>query len=146
MQEQFKLFTVLISSINRNIRRIKTEIMAKHELKCPHVSTIYYLYVYEKLTLKELCELCREDKGAISRSVKSLEEEGLVNANDIKKKYKNKLSLTESGKAVGKDIVSKVDLAVLKATQNLCKEEKDNVYRGLSIINKNLGDFSITEE
>ena len=146
MQEQFKLFTVLIASINRNIRRIKTEIMAEHKLKCPHVSTLYYLYAYEKLTLKELCELCREDKGAISRSVKSLSEDGLVDTNFINKKYKNKLSLTEKGKIIGKDIVSKIDIAVLKATHNLGKEEKDNVYRGLSILNTNLENFSITEK
>ena len=146
MQEQFKLFTVLIASINRNIRRVKTEIMAEHKLKCPHVSTLYYLYSFERLTLKELCELCNEDKGAISRSVKSLEEEGLVDTNFINKKYKNKLSLTEKGKAIGKDIVSKIDIAVLKATQDLSEEDKDNVYRGLSIINKNLESFSITEK
>ena len=43
MQERFKIFTVLIANINREIRRVKTEIMANHNLKCPHVSTIYYL-------------------------------------------------------------------------------------------------------
>ena len=146
MQEQFKLFTVLIASINRNIRRVKTEIMAEHELKCPHVSTTYYLYAQEKMTLKELCELCREDKGAISRSVKSLAEDGLVDTNSISTKYKNKLCLTEKGKEIGKDIASKIDIAVKKATENLTEEEKDYVYRCLSIINNNLANFSLSEK
>ncbi len=146
MQEQFKLFTVLIASINRNIRRVKTEIMAEHKLKCPHVSTIYYLYAQEKLTLKELCELCREDKGAISRSVKSLAEDGLVDTNSISKKYKNKLCLTQKGKEIGKNIACKIDIAVKKATENLTEEEKDYVYRGLSIINNNLANFSLSEK
>ena len=141
MQEQFKLFTVLISSINRNIRRVKTDIMAEHDLKCPHISTLYYLYVEGNLTLKELCELCREDKGAISRSVKSLAEDGLVDTNSISTKYKNKLSLTEKGKIIGKDIANKIDVAVQKATEGLSEDEKDFVYRGLSIINKNLEAF-----
>ena len=141
MQEQFKLFTVLISSINRNIRRVKTDIMAEHDLKCPHISTLYYLYVEGHLTLKELCELCREDKGAISRSVKSLAEDGLVDTNSISTKYKNKLSLTEKGKIIGKDIANKIDVAVQKATEGLSEDEKDFVYRGLSIINKNLEAF-----
>ena len=145
MQEQFKLFTVLIASINRNIRRVKTEIMAEHELKCPHVSTIYYLYVEEKLTLKELCELCREDKGAISRSVKSLAEDGLVDSNYISKKYKNKLSLTEKGKIIGKEIANKIDIAVREATEGLTEEEKDYVYHGLSTINKNLQNLCSSE-
>lgn len=138
MKEDFKLFTVLIASINRNIRRVKTEIMAKHSLKCPHVSSIYYLYVEEKLTLKELCEKCNEDKGAISRSVKSLEEEGLVNTNFINKKYKNKLSLTEKGKEIGKDIAEKIDIVIEKAIEGLSIEDKQVIYRGLGIIRKNL--------
>ena len=146
MQEQFKLFTVLISSINRNIRRVKTDIMAEHDLKCPHISTLYYLYAEGNLTLKELCELCREDKGAISRSVKSLAEDGLVDTNSISTKYKNKLSLTEKGKIIGKDIANKIDVAVQKATEGLSEDEKDFVYRGLSIINKNLEAFSPAEK
>ena len=146
MQEQFKLFTVLIASINRNIRRVKTEIMADHKLKCPHVSVIYYLYAQEKLTLKELCDLCREDKGAVSRSVKSLAEDGLVDSNSISTKYKNKLSLTEKGLVVGKDIAKKIDIAVQEVTRNLAEDEKESVYRNLSIINKNLEEFSLTKK
>jgi len=146
MQEQFKLFTVLIASINRNIRNVKTEIMKTHKLKCPHVSTLYYLYVEEKLTLKELCELCNEDKGAISRSVKSLAEDGLVDTNFISKKYKNKLSLTQKGKIIGKDVATKIDMAVKHATQDLSQDEINSVYRGLGIINKNLETFSITKK
>ena len=143
MKEDFKLFTVLIASINRNIRRVKTEIMAKHSLKCPHVSSIYYLYVEEKLTLKELCEKCNEDKGAISRSVKSLEEEGLVYTNFINKKYKNKLSLTEKGKEIGKDIAEKIDIVIEKAIEGLSIEDKHAIYRGLGIIRKNLQKVNI---
>ena len=143
MQEQFKLFTVLIASINRNIRKVKTEIMKKHNLKCPHVSTLYYLYVQERLTLKELCELCNEDKGAISRSVKSLAEDGLVDTNFISKKYKNKLCLTDKGKVIGKDVVTKIDMAVKHATQDLSEDEISCVYRGLGEINKNLDTFCL---
>ncbi len=143
MQEQFKLFTVLIASINRNIRRVKTEIMKEHDLKCPHVSALYYLYSQEKLTLKELCELCNEDKGAISRSVKSLAKDGLVDTNSINKKYKNKLSLTDKGKVIGKAVATKIDMAVKHATQCLSEDEINSVYRGLGLINKNLETFSL---
>ena len=117
MQEHFKLFTVLIASINRDIRHVKTQIIAEHKLKCPHVSTLYYLYVENGLTLKELCDKCNEDKGAISRSVKSLEQEGLVDTNSIQKKYKQKLQLTERGKVIGKDVAEKIDLVIKKQSR-----------------------------
>ena len=146
MQEQFKIFTGLIASINRNIRKVKTEIMAEHNLKCPHVSPLYYLYTEKELTLKQLCQKCNEDKGVMSRSVKSLEGEGLVDTNFINKKYKNKLRLTESGKEVGKEISEKINCAIIDATKGLTDEDKECIYRSLTLINKNLQEFKITKE
>lgn len=146
MQEKFKIFTGLISTINRNIRRIKTEIMAEYNLKCLHVSTIYYLYVEKQMTLKELCEVCNEDKGAISRSVKTLEAEGLVENNLTERKYKNKLFLTKKGMVMGKQIADKIDKAIDFAIQGLSEDQRTNIYRGLGIICKNLSDFKVTKE
>lgn len=147
MQEKFKIFTALISTINRNIRRIKTEIMAEHNLKCPHVSTIYYLYVRGELTLKELCEACNEDKGAVSRSVKSLEKEGLVEKDDATEaKYKNKLFLTAKGKELGKQIAEKIDNAVEYAVKEISAEDKQCIYTNLDIIATNLEKFKVTNE
>lgn len=145
MQETFKLFTGLIADINRNIRRIKTEIMAEHELKCPHVSTIYYLYVQKELTLKELCEKCNEDKGAISRCVKSLEKEGLIDTTDVNKKYKNKLKLTEKGKSVGEDIAKKINVAIQKATEGLTEDDQNDLYHSLKTICDNLTKTNFTK-
>ncbi len=146
MQEHFKLFTTLIASINREIKHVKTQIIADHNLKCPHVSTLYYLYVENGLTLKELCEKCNEDKGAISRSVKSLELEGLVEMSSLQKKYKQKLMLTEKGKEIGKDVAKKIDIAVKRAIENLSDEDKNCVYRSLSIISQNLSKLDFTNE
>lgn len=146
MQEHFKLFTSLISSINREIRHVKTQIMEKHNLRCPHISTLYYLYVDNGLTLKELCEKCNEDKGAISRSVKSLEEEGLVKTHTTQKKYKQKLKLTEKGKEIGRDVADKIDITVKKAIENLSDEDKACVYRSLKTISENLEKVDFTTE
>ena len=68
MQERFQTFTVLITKLNRCIRKIKTEEMAEFDLKSPHVSCLYYLYKADSLTAKELCDICEEDKANISRS------------------------------------------------------------------------------
>ena len=47
MIERFETFTVLITKISRSIRKIKTEEMAKFNLKSPHVSCLYYLFKSE---------------------------------------------------------------------------------------------------
>ena len=145
MQEKFKLFYSLISKINKNIRRIKTEIMLEHDIKCPHVSTLYYLYAEGEMTLKQLCDVCKEDKSAISRSIASLEKNGLVNSQE-EGKYKNKLSLTQKGLEIGKEISAKIDTAIEFAVQGLGVEDRDIIYAGLGVIANNLGKFKISKE
>ena len=76
--ERFKTFTLLVSNINRSIRKIKNEEMAEFGLKSPHVSCLYYLYTEESLTAKELADICDEDKAALSRSIVALEKLGYI--------------------------------------------------------------------
>ena len=78
MENRYEAFTLLVSSISRSIRRIKTDAVAEYGLKSPHVTCIYYLYKQPGMTAAELCEQCDEDKAAISRSLFYLEENGFL--------------------------------------------------------------------
>ncbi|MBO5068153.1 MAG: hypothetical protein J6C62_07115 [Clostridia bacterium] len=138
MQEGFKTFSIYISTINRNIRRLKTEIMAKYDLKCPHVSSFYYLYTDGPLTAKELCDLCQEDKGALSRSIDYLEKEGFIENVQKGRKYKVPLSLTEKGKVIGKYLVGKIDEYFNKASVGLSEADRVALFKGLAIVSENL--------
>ena len=139
MQERFKTFTVLISNISRCIRKIKTEEMAEFNLKSPHVSCLYYLYRCGELTSKELCDICGEDKAAMSRSVEYLEANGYIYCeSDAKKRYKNPLKLTEKGVNVGKTIAEKIDMMLDKASDGLSEEKRKIMYGSLWLINQNL--------
>ena len=139
MDERFQLFTVLISSINRSIRRIKTEEMAEFELKSHHVSCLYYLYKAGSLTAKELCDICEEDKANISRSIKDLENKGyLFCSTNRAKRYQSPLSLTEQGKVLAANIETKVNNVLALASQGMSEEERQIMYRCLSVIDKNL--------
>ena len=87
--ERFEHFTVLITNITRNIRKIKTEEMAKWNLRSHHVSCIYYLYIKGALTLRKLCEICKDDKANMSRSIDYLEAENfIVQKNNLKKRLR----------------------------------------------------------
>ena len=138
MQEGFKSFTVMVRQINRNIKRLKTDLMAEFNLKCPHVSSFYYLYTDGPLTAKELCEVCQEDKGALSRSIDYLEKEGFIVNLDRRKKYKSPLSLTEKGKVIGKHLAEKIDQMFLKASGDISKEDRAILFNSLAIVNDNL--------
>ena len=139
MENRFKLFTVLNSKINRCIRKIKTDEMAEFELKSTHVSCLYYLYVEDTLTAKELCDICDEDKAAISRSIDFLENSGYLKCDSkTVKRYKSPIELTEKGKLVAKKISEKIDRVLDEASVGLTEENRVVFYQSLSLISENL--------
>ncbi len=139
MEKRFETFTVLISKISRNIRKIKTEEMLEFNLKSPHVSCIYYLYKYNTLTAKDLCDICDEDKAAISRSLVYLENNGYLScSSNAKKRYKAYLELTQKGKEIGKILCEKIDNVLNIASNSLSEEDRIIFYKSLSLINNNL--------
>ena len=142
MQERFQTFTVLITKLNRCIRKIKTEEMAVYDLKSPHVSCLYYLYKAESLTAKELCDMCEEDKANISRSIEYLEAHGYIACHSkTEKRYKSPLLLTEKGKEVGRRITQKVDRLLNCAGEGLSEDNRKIMYESLWIVCDNLQKF-----
>ena len=139
MEERFEMFTIMIAKASRYIKRLKTEEMSEFELKTPHVSCIYYLYKKEKLTSKELCDICEEDKASISRSIEYLEKNGYIRCLDqAKKRYKSSLVLTEKGLEVGKKIEEKIDNILAKSSEGLSEKEREIFYKSFGIICDNL--------
>ena len=138
MQERFRNFTVLITKINRSIRRIKTEEMDEFNLKSPHVSCLYYLSKMP-LTAKELGDICQEDKAALSRSIEYLEEKGFIKCDlSLKKRYNSVLTLTEKGKKVSSVISKKIDKILDLASAGLSEEKREVLYESLNLISDNL--------
>lgn len=139
MQERFKYFTLLTSKINRCIRKIKSEEMSGFDLKSTHVSCIYYLYTMQSLTAKELCEVCEEDKAAVSRSLEHLEKNDFIRLSDSDtRKYKRSIVLTEKGFEVGKRLSDRIDSILESASEGVSKEDRETMYRTLATISENL--------
>ena len=139
MKDRFETFTVLIAKINRNIRKIKNQEMAEHDLRSPHISCLYYLYCSGGLTATDLCERCEEDKATISRSLEYLEKGGYLTCESKSvKRYKTPLFLTEKGKTVGKKIADKIEVVLEEISTGLTEEERVSFYRSLTIISDGL--------
>lgn len=136
----FHTFTVEIVEIGRSINRIKTEEMKEFGLKGLHVSCLYYIYTHhEGITLKDLCELCGEDKASVSRSLTSLKKDGyVVNENEEGKHYKYLLKLTEKGEAIGARTKEKIDRVLSVIRAELDREEEEIFYKNLMKIAETL--------
>ncbi|MGN0961877.1 MAG: MarR family winged helix-turn-helix transcriptional regulator [Christensenellales bacterium] len=142
MENRYNKFTLLISVINRSINKIKSEEMSKFGLKSYHVSCLFYLYKNLDcgLTASELCALCEEDKGTISRSLNYLENYGYIicKEDNSKKKYRAKLHLTQQGRKIAQKITQITDEAVEKGSCGITEEERVIMYKSLDIISDNL--------
>lgn len=139
MQNRFETFTLLITSINRSIQRIKSEEMAEFDLKSSHVSCLYFLYKENSLTARDLCEICGEDKANVSRSIKFLEQNGFLICESTEgKRYLCAIKLTEKGSKVGRLISSKIDSILDEASAGLTDADRRSLYRSLNTISDNL--------
>jgi DNA-binding MarR family transcriptional regulator len=112
--------------------------MEEFDLKSHHVSCIYYLYMQDGLTARELCDLCEEDKANISRALDFLEKQGYICRESVQKRYRSPLYLTEKGKAVGRRLADKMDKMLTLASEGLDEQSRGIMYRSLEIISRNL--------
>ena len=143
MNERFETFTVLMTKISRNIRKIKAGVMSEFDLKSAHVSCVYYLYKSGAMTATELCEACEEDKAAVSRSIDYLEKNGyIICDSETTKRYKTPLRLTEKGNAIGKRLTDRVDSVLDEVGKTMGDEMRKTMYEGLDIVCNDLQNIS----
>ena len=139
MKNKFDVFIYLIASINRNIRKIKTEELIEYNLKGTHIMCLYYIDKLEKATARDLCNLTGEDKSAISRALEFLETSGLIiNEEEEGKKYKTFYSFTEKGEEIAICLGKKIDETIIDAGAGLTDDDREVMYRSLEIIDSNL--------
>lgn len=140
MVSRFEQFSVAISSIYHSLARIERVEMAKYGLKGPHAQCLLAMGRYpEGITAARLCEVCEKDKAAISRTVAELENAGLVCGEDSGgKRYRVKLTLTEKGREVAKNVNDLVDLAVSRASEGYDAQTRQTFVRVLNLIAGNL--------
>lgn len=141
MIKRFDAFVSGITTCYKSIQKIKLIEMTEFGLKGAHTMCIFYLHHNpEGLTASQLCNLCSEDKAAISRTLNELIDKKFVytESSDQKKKYRAIMHLTESGL----EVANKVDLLVAQWVEaggvGLNEEERNTFYYALNLISENL--------
>lgn len=141
MRDRFLRFTTLLTGIMRNIRRITSETVARYDVKRSYVSSLYFLYTSGPLTAARLCNLCREDKANVSRTLRALEEDGLVKREERPSaRSRVRMMLTERGMEIGAFLAGRISEAVELATGGIDPSEIAVMYSVLERIDKNLED------
>ena len=137
MIQRFQSFVGGISSCYKYIQHIKSMEMAEFGLKGAHVMCLFFLHQNPQgLTAANLCQLCAEDKAAISRTIASLQKEGFIATCD--KKYRALLQLTQKGQQVAQQFTALIEQWVDFGGSGLSEEERTIFYRALNLISNNL--------
>ena len=137
MENRFETFTVLVSRISRNIRKLKNQEMSDYNLRSAHISCLYYLYASRGLTATDLCERCDEDKATISRALEYLEANGYLEP-EAERRYRSPLVLTQKGEETGRIIAKKINGILEDISGGLTEAERLAFYRSLAIISDSL--------
>lgn len=140
MEDRYKVFTGLITNISRCIQKIKNEEMSALGFRGRQVQCLFTLYgLQQGASMTQLCDMCGEDKGMLSRTVKGLVEEGLVYVEEREgHKYKTPLKLTATGNEIAQNVVNKISLMLELGGSGVTEDERDILYGALSRISENL--------
>lgn len=140
MEKVFENFTITVLKLNKLVQKIKNHEMREYGLKTIHVMCVYYLNNRsDGLTASELCKLTLEDKGAISRALKTLQEKGLVSYDQ--NKYNSVIRLTGAGKEFAEEVCKKASKAVDAVSYDFTEEERISFYKALGTIADNLDTY-----
>ena len=140
MLNRFGAFVSGITACYKYIQRIKSMEMTELGLKGTHVMCLFHLNRHgEGLTAAQLCQLCAEDKAAISRTLADLEGKGYLHTQESAgKKYRAMLHLSPEGEAVAGRIDHLIEGWVCAGGDGLTDEERDAFYKALEHIALNL--------
>lgn len=141
MIDRFETFAMTISVMNRCIQKIKAREMEAVGLKSTHVMCLYSLGKTEEgLTAAQLCDICREDKAAISRSVNELVKKGYASLDmgEEKRAYRTKILLTPKGLETVEYINRRIEQALDAVGEGLEESQRELFYKSLSMIGEKL--------
>lgn len=137
---RFEIFTLALSELTSSWNKIAAEEMKPYGLKGNYVIFLIALFkMPDGLTSANLCEMCNRDKAEVSRAIKALEQNGLVQRETTTvNNYRAKITLTEKGKTVTVALRERIKLIVEKGGEGLCEQQRNTFYDALEVISQNL--------
>lgn len=129
-----------IKTLSRFLYQQKEGVIKKRELKAIHIECLFYLKYKGPLSPTELISYTLEDKAAVSKALKILEQKEYITYEDTTK-YKRKISLTVSGELLAKDIQKEIYPALQKAREGIPSEDAKCFMFTMMKICDNLNDY-----
>lgn len=137
MNERFPIFTMRISRLYRLIQKLKTDGMGRFGLKAVDTLCLYQLSTQDTLTFSQVAEHCDLDPALVSRTLRSLVKEGMVQKEGDPGKYHARYSLTEEGRVRTAQITAIIRSIQSQADEGIDAQELNTFYRVLGQLTAN---------
>jgi DNA-binding MarR family transcriptional regulator len=139
MAQGFIRLSLCVNRLNKLIRKLKMDGMTQFDLKGEQLLLLDLLYeAQEGLSMNQLVEQSEQDTGFVSRNLKVLQEDHLVDKLSNGKKYKAVYILSDKGY----DVMQKINRILLRtedaARSGISQTEFDIFYQVVRQLTKNL--------
>ena len=140
MLSKFENFSLGMHEVYSSIHKCESKEMAKYGLKGTYVRyLVAMLLCPDGLTISQLCEVCDQDKAAVSRAVSELVgREFIWRDNPRGNHYRARLKLTERGIALAKEVCGSGESVFEEAVEVLNEEQKAEFFNLMDVISKNM--------
>ncbi len=134
--DRYSLFRIQVENLSKNLQKYENGKLSSLSMRGNHALCLFQLGKHpEGMTASELSCACEVDKALISRVSAELLELGHIAHKDPKKtKYRSKLVLTESGRAVLRQITLWVCDAIRDLKHEITAEELNIFFKVMGIL------------
>lgn len=137
MTERFARFTMTLSRLNKYIQKLKTNGMGSCGLKAVDTLCIYQLAKQGSMSFSQVAESCELDAGLVSRTLRDLVKNGMVEKSGTPGKYNAVYSLTDQGREKSRYIQTVVLKVQEQADRGISPQELETFYRVLDQLTRN---------
>ena len=140
--ERFTAFTVILSSVERNLHKLKSEKMSAYGLRATHLTCMIHIEISpDGLTPTEIAQACSIDKAFVSRITADLIAHEFIKINEKfndGRKYRQKYILTVKGFNVLKEVKESFDSIMENIQENITDYEMRCFLKVLHTVNDNI--------
>ena len=137
MSQRFTRFTMKLSRLNKLIQKLKADGMSPFGLKAVDTLCIYQLAERGEMAFSEVAEQCDLDPALVSRTLRELVKNGMVDKQGAPGKYNATYRLTPEGEQRAVEIKEIITNVQNRADEGISTEELAVFYRVLTRLTEN---------
>lgn len=138
MLTDFEKLSLGVHELYLSMHKCEAKQMQKYGLRDAYVKyLVAILHTPEGLTISQLCEICDQDKAAVSRAVSELVGREFIRRDGVNH-YRAKIKLTERGLELIKEVCNSSKQAFDEAMGDMSQDKLDTLYEAMIAASSNI--------